>query len=57
MNSLKEDKIKTKVKIMCVDMAMTEDDIIIVVVLVSTKGRIIWFLKVILQEAIVIVVA
>ncbi|XP_015084218.1 uncharacterized protein LOC107027611 [Solanum pennellii] len=40
-----------------VDVAMADDDIIIIVVVVATKGRTIWVLKAILQEAIVIVVA
>ena len=37
MTSLKEDKIKIKVKIMCVDVKMAEDDIIIVVVMVPRE--------------------
>ncbi|XP_049391482.1 uncharacterized protein LOC125855844 [Solanum stenotomum] len=53
----REDKIKIRAKIICEDVAMAWDDIIIVVVMVATKGRTIWVLKAILQAAIVIVVA
>lgn len=55
MVSLKDDKIRVLITYVC--MKMTENDIIVIMVVVIIKGRTKWVLKEILQEATVIFMA